>query len=113
MDNDYYHSSDYKDKLNEGLIDATPDDDNINNLSEIPAPTPDPTPAIYIPPVNNNQSNSSFPIEKSYYETNESNQQQESIQRKTCGIKCFKRYDNINIFFIRIFLTNYTEIKID
>jgi hypothetical protein len=43
-------------------------------------------------------------IEKSYYETNESNQQQESIQRKTCGIKCFKRYDNINIFFIRIFL---------
>ena len=111
MDDDYYHSSDYKAQLNGGPVDVTPNDTNVDNLSEIPAPTSTPTPAppIYIPPINNNQSNSSSPIEKPNYETNKSNQKQESIQQpiiqhKNCCSKCFKRYDDINIYFIRIFL---------
>ena len=107
MDNDYYHSSDYKDQLNGESAEVTPNDTSVNNLSEIPAPTH--TPVIYIPPINNNQNNSLCPIEKPYYETNESNQISESIQQsitqnKNCCSKCLERYDDKDILLIRIYL---------
>lgn len=108
MDDNNYHSPEYKAPLNGGQpIDATPNDANVNNSSEIPSPTA--KPSIYIPPNNNNQINSLCQIEKSYYETNEPSQnpeaiQQPIIQHKNCCTKCFKRYDDISIYLIRIYL---------
>ena len=109
MNDDYYHSSDYKIQL--GPVDATPNDANVDNLSEIPAPTPAPTPApapapaLSPTPINDVQSNSSCPFEKPYYEISETKlNQQPIIPHKNCCARCFDRYDDISIYFIRIFL---------
>ncbi len=101
MNDDYYHSSDYNIQL--GPVDATPNDDNVDNLSEIPAPTP--APALSPTPINDAQSNSSCPFEKPYYEISETKlNQQPIILHKNCCARCFDRYDDISIYFIRIFL---------
>lgn len=103
MNDDNYHNSDYKLHLNGGPVDVTPND----NSSEIPAPTPIPTakpsPVDYIPPINDNESYSPCPIEKPYYEISESSEKPIN-QHKNCCTKCCDRYDDISIYFIRIFL---------
>ena len=118
MDNNYFPSSDYKIQLNEGPIDVTPNDVCIDNLSEIPAPTPAPVidPAPYSTPINDTQSNSSCPIEKPYYETNESIQKpqfiQPIIQQKNCCTRCQERYDDISIYLIRILLILFIQFAL-
>ena len=111
MVDNYYPSSDYKIQLNEGLVDVTPNDIGVDNLSEIPAPTPAPVP--YSTPINDTQSNSSCPIEKPYYEINESVQKlqliQPIIQQKNCSTRCYERYDDTNIYLIRIFLILFIQ----
>ena len=101
---DNYPSSEYKIQLNEGQVDVTLNDVCVDNLSEIPSPTPAP----YYTPINDKQSNSSFPIENPYYEMNEFVQKpqliQPIIQQKNCSTRCYERYDDKNIYLIRIFL---------
>jgi len=117
MDNDYYHSSDYKIELNKGPVDATPYNACVENLSEIPAPTSTPPPiAINFTPINDTQSNSSCPIEKPYYEINESNQKsqliQPDIQQKNCSTRCYERYDEISIYLIKILLILFIQFSL-
>jgi hypothetical protein len=108
MDNDYYQSLDNEIKLNGGAVDVTPNDVSIENFSEIPAPTPT--------SINDTQSNSSCPIEKPYYETNESIQKpqfiQPIIQQKNCCTRCQERYDDISIYLIRILLILFIQFAL-
>ena len=106
MDNDYYHSSDYKIQLNEEPVESTPYNGGLDNISEMPAPALSPTPT----PINDTQSNSSScPIERPYYEINESIQKSETIQHNNCCIRCLDRYDDINVYFITIFLIVFIQ----
>ena len=106
---DNYPSSEYKIQLNEGQVDVTLNDVCVDNLSEIPSPTPAP----YYTPINDKQSNSSFPIENPYYEMNEFVQKpqliQPIIQQKNCSTRCYERYDDKNIYLIRIFLILFIQ----
>jgi len=113
---DSFPSSDYKIQLNEGPGDVTPNNICIENLSEIPAPTAAPPPIPYTTPINDTQSNSSCPIEKPYYETNENAQKlqfiQPVIQQKNCSRRCSERYDYISIYLIRILLILFIQFAI-